>query len=183
MRFLRFIQMSSALLWLCLLVPSMAFAAFDSGSTGADSAFEPTASKTVDLPENGVFNFTTVNIPTGVTISFKKNAKNTPVTILATGDVTINGTINVSGASGNSIIPGIGGPGGFNGGQGAAANQTGKRGEGPGGGWGGNLLASGATGGGWGAEAVLPEMERMVLQYILREAQVVARTAMNAFCL
>ena len=62
---------------------------FSSGSTGADGVFAPTASTTVPLPPSGVFNFTTVTIPAGVTVTFARNAANTPVTILATGDVTV----------------------------------------------------------------------------------------------
>jgi len=70
---------------------------FDSGSTGADGAFNPTTNTVLQLPPDGVFNFTTVNIPAGVAVTFKKNANNTPVYILATGDVTIAGTISVNG--------------------------------------------------------------------------------------
>jgi hypothetical protein len=73
---------------------------FTSGSTGADGAFSPTANTTVTLPASGVFNYTTVNIPAGVTVKFTKNATNTPVTILATGNVTIVGTIDIRGSSG-----------------------------------------------------------------------------------
>jgi len=148
--------------WLCpmvlmVMVPCLVQAAFDSGSTGADGAYAPIASEAKQIPENGVFNFTTVTIPTGVTITFKKNSQNTPVTILASGDVTINGAIDVSGFGGNNIIPGAGGPGGFYGGQGAAAYGTGKRGEGPGGAGGGaprtNDYYSAGGGGGGGFAA------------------------------
>lgn len=124
--------------------------AYDSGSTGADGVFNPTTSQSLQLPPDGVFNFTTVNIPTGVTITFIKNAANTPVTMLASGNVTVAGTINVSG-SGSSATnvsgPGVSGPGGFNGGRGGApagvtANwvvgsagpNVGQAGIGPGGG-------------------------------------------------
>ena len=58
---------------------------FNSGSTGADGAFNPAANTTLTLPATGVFNFTTVNIPNGVTVKFTKNVANTPVTILASG--------------------------------------------------------------------------------------------------
>ncbi|MGH9837541.1 MAG: hypothetical protein ACREEM_02020 [Blastocatellia bacterium] len=88
---------------------------FNSGSTGADGPFNPTSSQMVQLPESGVFNFTTVNIPAGVTITFRRNSRNTPVTILASGNVTIAGTIDVSGVDGTSSGISIGGPGGFNG--------------------------------------------------------------------
>src|SRR5437870_11080266 len=73
---------------------------FSSGSTGVDGAFSPAASQTIQVPESGVFNFTTINIPAGVTITYTRNSKNTPVTILASGDITIAGTISVAGGGG-----------------------------------------------------------------------------------
>lgn len=113
-------------------------AVFNSGSTGADGAFNPTANTELVLPLDGVFNFTTVNIPSGVTVTFKKNANNTPVYILAQGNVTIAGTISVSGTSAtNSTVPAKGGPGGYDGGYGGATNSPGGKGLGPGGGGGG----------------------------------------------
>ncbi len=140
--------------------------AFDSGSTGADGAFSPTANTQVQLPPNGIFNFTTVNIPSGVTVTFKKNATNTPVVILASSNVTIAGTIDVSGSRsadagtwGNGNIaddglPGVGGPGGYDGGRGGSIGANypaGGNGLGPGGGGGGNKLnGGGAYGGGGG---------------------------------
>src|SRR5947207_5749504 len=75
---------------------------FNSGSTGADGAFSPTSTTTVALPATGVFNYTTVNIPTGVTVRFTRNPSNTPVTILASGDVTIAGAIDVGGVAGGT---------------------------------------------------------------------------------
>ncbi len=127
------------LLMLCLNVAGAG--TFVSGSTGADGACNPTIPQTeLQLPPNGVFNFTTVNIPVGVTVTFKKNAANTPVYILATGDVTIAGTIDVSGASTYSSTdnqPGLGGPGGFDGGYGGVLGISGGiagNGLGPGGG-------------------------------------------------
>lgn len=136
------------------LVPCLAQAAFDSGSTGADGAFEPAASTVLQIPESGVFNYTTVNIPSGVTVTFTKNTRNTPVTILATGNVTVNGTISVNGVNGNGTIGGSGGSGGFNGGAGGNAFHFGRRAEGPGSGDGGNYNGSyscwGGVGGGFG---------------------------------
>lgn len=118
---------------------------YNSGSTGADGAFAPTANTTLTLPPNGIFNFTTVNIPAGVTVTFAKNSANTPVTMLATGDVTVAGAIDVSGLSGvpplvsGPIVSsgGAAGPGGFSGGQGGArgaTNNAASAGQGPGGG-------------------------------------------------
>jgi hypothetical protein len=139
---------------------------FNSGSTGADGAFAPTASTTVTLPASGVFNFTTINIPAGVTVRFTRNAANTPVTMLASGDVTIAGTIDISGAPGGAGVnatsfadtAGRGGPGGFDGGLGASgiASPTGGDGLGPGGGAGGAFVPGlsnpgGGGGGGFGS--------------------------------
>jgi len=136
----------SLLAGLCCL-PGLAFA-FNSGSTGADGAFSPTVNTQLELPPSGVYNFTTINIPAGVTVTFKKNTANTPVVWLASGDVTIAGNVNLMGgdspaigAGGNGNIgddglPGIGGPGGYDGGRGgpAGVNQVGGTGLGPGGG-------------------------------------------------
>lgn len=148
------------------------FAAYISGSTGADGAFNPTASQSVQLPPDGIFNYTSVNIPAGVTITYIKNAANTPVTILVSGDATIAGTINVSATQPAGISdPGIGGPGGYNGGRGGqpggntsnwvngySGSNIGRAGVGPGGGapgsvhipsgyW-GSVYADAAAGGG-----------------------------------
>ncbi|CAI4030259.1 hypothetical protein DNFV4_00687 [Nitrospira tepida] len=89
---------------------------FSSGSTGALGAFNPASNTTVVLPADGILNYTTVNIPAGVTVTFQPNSANTPVTLLAQGDVTIAGTINVSGtnaapATGSGSTPIAGSPG------------------------------------------------------------------------
>lgn len=123
-----------------ILVASLSARAqtFNSGSTGADGALNlatmscPVAICTVQLPESGVLNYTTVNIPAGLNLVFSRNSRNTPVYMLAQGNVTIAGVIDVSNpASYNS--PGqacrIPGPGGFYGGQ-----PGGQPGFGPGGG-------------------------------------------------
>jgi hypothetical protein len=136
---------------------------FNSGSTGADGAFSPpTGTTTLALPPTGVFNFTTVNIPAGATVKITRNAANTPVTILASGNVTIAGIIDIRGAdggfskvniSGAGSNGGAGGPGGFDGGSGATAvvSTVGGAGLGPGGG----LGSTGTSGGGGGAGHVL----------------------------
>jgi len=131
---------------------------FNSGSTGADGALNVTGTTTLSLPASGVFNFTTVNVPTGTTLKFTKNAANTPVTILATGNVTIAGTIDIQGSGGLHVLGtgvgitgGAGGPGGFDGGNGAngTVSTTGGTGRGPGGGTGGTGSSGGAGGGGF----------------------------------
>jgi len=142
-------------------------AGFNSGSTGADGDFAPAANIALQMPDSGVFNFGTVNIPSGVKVSFVKNAANTPVIILATGKVTIAGTLDISGgssvATGSGTFGtwgqgGFGGPGGYDGGRGgqAGGNRWGGTGMGPGGGLGGNVTAGcyaynqGGGGGGFG---------------------------------
>src|SRR6266540_825432 len=124
---------------------------FSSGSTGADGAYAPTCAPTPctvtqALPPSGIYNYTTVSIPSGVTVQYTRNAVNTPVTLLAAGDVTIMGTISVNGDNGLNgsntgqvVNPGgLGGPGGFNGGIGNLGNLTlfpgANGGQGPGGG-------------------------------------------------
>lgn len=129
-----------------LQLPS-AFAqcSFTSGSTGADGDFNPTSSMptnagwtvsnnvvTVTNYPNGIFNFKSVYIETNWVVHFTKNALNTPVYILATSNVTVRGTIDVSGASPLASTGGLGGPGGFDGA--AQAVSSGTPGYGPGGG-------------------------------------------------
>lgn len=99
--------------------------AYESGSTGADGAFNPTVDTVLPLPPDGIFNFTNVNIPAGVTVTFQRNDINTPVTLLASGDAIISGTLHVNGGwsapvgaagdgnIGDDGLPGIGGPGGY----------------------------------------------------------------------
>lgn len=130
--------------------------AFDSGSTGALGVFNPTSNTTVQLPPDGILNYTTVNIPSGVTVTFTRNTSNTPVYMLATGNVTITGTISVNATAANTITSGKGGPGGFDGGLGSAQGSGGGTGIGPGGGKTGAYSAvygsgSGGGGGGFGA--------------------------------
>ncbi len=85
---------------------------FSSGSTGADGALDLTSGdQTVQLPPTGVLNYTTVNIPVGRTLTFQNNVQNTPVFMLAKGNVNIAGGINISGG-----VP-TPGPGGFLGGE------------------------------------------------------------------
>src|SRR5437588_6316508 len=131
---------------------------FNSASTGTDGAFAPTTSQSIAVPASGTFNFTTVNIPSGVTITFTRNATNTPLTILASGDVVIAGNINIDGQPGSTNnTGGLGGPGGSNGGAGGYGfdqSSSGVPGDGPGGGGGGlgkpTAYAGAGGGGGFG---------------------------------
>src|SRR2546425_9846058 len=138
---------SAGFLFVLLWVGPVAAQTYTSGSTGANDPF-PTCTPTpctviIPLPASGVLNYTTVTIPLNVTVKFTPNAANTPVTLLATSDVTIAGTLSVNGndgalnGSGNPPSPGgAGGPGGFAGGRGGFLNATAPPmgGLGPGGG-------------------------------------------------
>lgn len=108
---------------------------FSSGSTGADGALDLAAMACteceVQLPPSGVLNYTTVNVPAGKTLKFRKNALNTPVHLLAQGAVAISGVVSVNNTAINAhgdLDASIPGPGGFPGG------GTGQPGLGPGGG-------------------------------------------------
>jgi hypothetical protein len=109
----------AALIFLSL--PALAGAqTFSSGSSGADGPLRPSMNPPdnqggcvpfdqnacwLQVPESGVFNFTTID--TGAfTIRFKPNSRNTPVYLLATGDVRINAPLDLAGAG---IEPGAGG--------------------------------------------------------------------------
>lgn len=144
--------------------------AFDSGSTGADGAFTPQVDTVLPLPPDGVFNFTSVNIPAGVTVTFGKNTLNTPVVWLVSGDVSIAGTVDLSGQAATDVgaagdgnvgddgLPGTGGPGGYSGGRGGEPAVDGERragaGLGPGGGGEGYVTStSQLLGGGYGVFA------------------------------
>lgn len=124
-----------------------ASAQFNSGSTGADGALD-TATMTcpfnvceVQLPPSGVLNYTTVNVEFNKILRFNQNSRNTPVFILAQGNVTIAGTISANSgnyvpcnsASGRCYDYRLGGPGGF-------AGAENGNGFGPGGGVVGGIL-------------------------------------------
>ncbi len=150
---LRFTNLIALLLLTGLFISSHAQNNFNSGSTGADGAFAPASSQSIQVPASGVFHYTTINIPAGVTITYTRNATNTPVTILASGNVTIAGTLLVSGQAGaTSGNGGIGGPGGFDGGMGGLGLPlyNGNPGQGPGAGTSGKYSTTAGTGAGGG---------------------------------
>lgn len=151
----------------------VADAQFNSGSTGADGALDlstmtcPNNICEVQLPESGILNYTTVNIPQGKALRFRVNTRNTSVTMLAQGTVTISGEINVSPIyqrfGGNCGGPFIAlGPGGFRGsGVGSGFGPGGGTPSQPNGRWVGPLSlvplvgGSGPYGGGYGGGAIV----------------------------
>lgn len=138
--------------------------------TGADGAYAPGTSTTL---AGGTYNFTTVTIPAGVTVTVSGNQ---PLVIKATGTVSINGVIDASGTNGGDGVTfstfgtgGTGRGGGANGGNGSYSSSAGPlagavgAGTGPGaagGGWsggggGGHVAVGGSSGGGGGAGGML----------------------------
>jgi hypothetical protein len=153
---------------LCLMLPAgVATAAmgqsFSSGSDQSDGAFDltgtPSGSIVTFVPSQfhgdqhalNIFNFTDITIPPGVTVKIQGNIVSAPVIWLASGDVDIEGTIDISGAAGANAAAildarrrPIPGPGGFSGGVGGKYDPTASTpqplaqpGDGPAGGAGG----------------------------------------------
>lgn len=144
--------------------PPAAAQAFDSGSTGALGALIVEGDTEIPLPPDGVLHYTDIDIGADATVTFKRNADNTPVVLLASGDVLIAGTIDVS-----AVVPGqtlstpevsavgaLGGPGGSDGGASfyAMGLAQGQAGYGPAGGEGTQQYNNSYYGGAGGASAV-----------------------------
>jgi hypothetical protein len=73
---------------------------FSSGSNGSYGPMvitDPNVTM-IDLPPDGILHCTTIHVAAGSTLRFRRNSANTPVYLLATGDVTIDGAIDVSAA-------------------------------------------------------------------------------------
>jgi hypothetical protein len=120
---------------------------FSSGSTGADGALDLTAGNVVvQLPDSGILNYTTVNIPSGRVLTFGLNTRNTPVVMLAQGAVMVSGEIGIGGSNRTP------GPGGFYGG----ATSGPSPGFGPAGGAAGNPQSAGPDGTGQPGQWVGP---------------------------
>lgn len=122
-----------------LVGASSVSAQVNSGSNGSDGVLNPTSNLVIDLADHpdGIYQYTSVNIPSGVTVTFIRNAANTPVVWLVQSDVVIDGTVELSGINSNGAESGIPGPGGFAGGNGGGGGADAGDGLGPGGGMGG----------------------------------------------
>ncbi len=84
-----------------------------------------------------VFNYASVNIAEGTTVTFTNHPSKAPVVWLVAGDVTIAGTVSLNGHE-SQIAPSLaeGGPGGFRGGTSSfRSNPRASAGFGPGGGF------------------------------------------------
>ena len=93
---------------------------------------------------DGIWNYTTIDIGPNVVVNFDNNEANTPLRWLASGDVAIEGTLNLSGKQREILnlyphpnaLGGLPGPGGY---EGATAGPLGANLKVPGGGPGGGL--------------------------------------------
>ena len=151
------------------VLPAAAQPSFNSGSTGADGALNITgASGTVvtfdpksfnpplDPAADNIFNFTTINIAAGVTLKLSGRNLTGPIYFLASGAVTIAGTIDASGENGSpagqtdqNLAPAYPGAGGFAGGVGGRSGSPpfpAQPGSGPGGGAAGTANTGGGNG-------------------------------------
>jgi hypothetical protein len=120
---------------------------FTSNSNGSDGAlnitqsgdFDP-VSLNIDQDGDNIFHFTTINIAQGVTVRLRasKMRRIGPVYWLATGNVTIAGTLDLSGAPGVSSTSAADralaepGPGGYSGGAATKSGGQNQRAFGPG---------------------------------------------------
>jgi len=120
---------------LVLVAPGMA-QNFNAGSDGSLGDVVIETNTSMALPSDGILHFKTLQVNSGITLSFARNARNTPVHILSQGDVVVNGTISVDGFDRTVNTGGAGGPGGFEGGKpGFGSEVPGGDGYGPGGGF------------------------------------------------
>lgn len=145
---------SLAALLLAAALAGPAFAAFTSGSDGSDGAltipagdgspqtidFDPrTINGGIDANGDSVYHFTTITIPANITLRLRADkCGSLPIHWLATGDVVIAGTLDLS-ATGVDPVPfgqlpqySVPGPGGFPGGLGRTPTSDIQGGFGPG---------------------------------------------------
>lgn len=143
-------QMKKLVIATALLALPGAVAQFTSGSDGSDGPLVVSENATLQVPEDGVFNFTTVDIASGKRLTLLPNANNTVVYFLSTLDQTYNGILDLNGLNGSDVVGGRGGPGGHDGGNPGSAGTPPGDGKGPGGGKGGtgSTSADGAGSGG-----------------------------------
>lgn len=146
-----------------LLATSVNAQTVDSGSDGSDGAltfpagagnilFDPsTFSPPLDPDGDGVYHFTTITVPAGTTVKLRTSVleQGKPIVWLASGDIVIEGTLDLNGEKGsNWDVPAaesIAGAGGYNGSARGAAGRAAVAGGGPGGGFAPPSSASGGS--------------------------------------
>ena len=130
-------------------IPAQTFSSDSDGSDG-DLTFSPGDPQPIifapqalglDTNNDGIYHFGTITVPEGVTVRLGADVLGTrPVIWLATGDVEINGVLDLNGQGGHDganttpRVPAIAGAGGYSGGIGGTTVFSGSPGSGPGGG-------------------------------------------------
>jgi hypothetical protein len=158
----------------------LAQSSFNSGSDGSDGALDLTGQQgtvwfypntypgSQQVHAKGIFNWTSITVPAGVTLKLSGFITGTsmPLYFLASGNVNVQGVIDLSGSNGASVTNDVGarvptapGPGGYTGGVGGnTASRTlfpGESGSGQGGGRGAGSGGGGGTGGVFSASGYL----------------------------
>ncbi|HEC17486.1 MAG TPA: hypothetical protein ENI99_13075 [Sedimenticola sp.] len=82
------------LLFACAILTTQSFAAPLMLSNGMDGAFAPDGSIRLTPDADGVFNFTTIDIPEPVLVSFDRSSWDRDIYLLATGDISILGALD-----------------------------------------------------------------------------------------
>jgi len=107
----------------------------------------------LDPEGDNVYHFTTITIPAGITVRVPGDRASGSVFWLASGAVSIDGTLDLSGGPGHPAtsspsarVPSVPGPGGFGGGIGGNSTSPAQAGNGPAGGQVGPLRAGGFSG-------------------------------------
>jgi len=72
---------------------------FDADSDGSLGDVVITNDFAMNLPPDGRLHFRNLTVNGGVTLSFNRNERNTPVFILSQSNVVVNGTVNVDGGA------------------------------------------------------------------------------------
>jgi hypothetical protein len=124
-------------------------ATYPAGTTGCSTPCNG-GNIVIQLPPSGVMKFSSFTVNGGFNVSFRRNAANTPVTILVSGDIllrgafgccqnfTLSGDDGSHGTGSTAGVGGLGGVGAFRGGDGSALPingfDKGGAGFGPGGG-------------------------------------------------
>lgn len=139
-----------AVLFALLCASGLGAQTFNSGSNGSDGALDLTAqsgtivfnpaSFTPPLDPDGdsIYHFTTITIPSGLTLRFPAETLGVkPIIWLASGEVRIEGILDLDGGPGHSVagprIPPSAGAGGYQGGLGGTDTEAVQPGRGPGG--------------------------------------------------
>src|SRR4051812_44198700 len=90
MKIITKLRLVAAVLSCCPLIANAQ--AFDSGSDGSYGPLNVTSNTVLNLPPDGIFRCTTIDVQAGYTLSFNHNPLNTPVYLLARSNIVVAGT-------------------------------------------------------------------------------------------